>query len=71
MNLDEYDNTVFVWVVCCIKNDKVIYFESFNVEHIRKEIKQFTDTRNITANIFRIQGYGSAMSWYLNILILS
>lgn len=51
MNLDEYDNTVFVWVVCCIKNDKVIYFESVSVEHIRKEIKQFIDTRNIIANI--------------------
>lgn len=51
MNLNEYDNTVLVWVVCCIKNDKVIYFESVSVEHIRKEIKQFIDTQNIIANI--------------------
>ena len=46
-------------------NNNVIYFDSFGVEHIPKEIKAFiNNNKNITANIFRIQAYDSIMCGY-------
>ena len=44
--------------------DNVTYFDSFGVEHILKEIKTFINNKNITTNIFRIQGYDSIMCGY-------
>ena len=38
------------------KND-FIYFDSFGVEHIPKEIKAFIGDKTIETNIFRIQAY--------------
>ena len=40
----------------------MLYFESFGVEHIPKEIKKFIG--NIITNIFRIQAYDSIMYEY-------
>ena len=36
-------------------NDDATYFDSFGIEHIPKEIKNFIGNRNIKTNIFRIQ----------------
>ena len=44
-------------------NNSVTYFDSFGVEHIPKEIKEFVKNKNIT-NIFRIQAYNSIMCGY-------
>ena len=33
------------------------YFDSFETEHILKEIKNFTNNINIIANIYRVQNY--------------
>ena len=52
------------WVALYVQNNEVIYFDSFGVEHIRKEIKTFIDDKNITTNIFRIQAYNSIMCGY-------
>ena len=38
-----------------------IYFDSFGVEHIPKEIKKFIGNKNIITNISRIQTYDSIM----------
>ena len=35
-----------------VKKDEIVYFDSFGVEHIPKEIKEFIGNRNIKANIF-------------------
>ena len=43
------------------------YFDSFEVEHIPKEIKNFINNKNIIANIFRIQAYDSVMCRYFYI----
>ena len=40
-------------------NNNVIYFDSFGVEHIPKEIKRFMNKLTIVTNIFRIQAYAS------------
>ena len=45
-------------------NNNVIYFDSFGVEHIPKEIKAFITNKNIITNIFRIQAYDSRMCGY-------
>ena len=45
-------------------SDNTTYFDSFEVEHILKEIEKFIDNRNITTNSFRIQAYDSAMCGY-------
>ena len=46
-------------------NKSVIYFDSFGVEHIPKQIKAFIGpSLSITTNIFRIQAYDSIMRRY-------
>ena len=45
-------------------NNNVIYFHSFGVEHIPKEIKIFIDKSIVVVNIFRIQAYDSVMYGY-------
>ena len=44
-----------------MKTENVTYFDSFGVEHIRKEIRKFIRNKNITTNIYRIQAYDSIM----------
>ena len=36
---------------------KIMYFGSFGVEHIPKEMKEFIGSRNTISNIYRIQAY--------------
>ena len=47
-----------------VKNIEVIYFNSFGVEHIPKEIKRFIGHKSIKTNIFRIQADNSIMCGY-------
>ena len=57
-----------------IKTNEVIYFDSFGIEHIPKQINKFigneqsssakTCNKEIKANIFRIQAYDSIMCGY-------
>ena len=47
-----------------MNGDNVIYFDSFGVEHIPKEVKKFIGNKNITTNIFRVQAYDSIMHGY-------
>ena len=61
--LDEYKNTGTHWVSLFVKANKVIYFDSFGIEHIPKEINKFFNN-NIESNIFRIQAYDSIMCGY-------
>ena len=45
-------------------NNNIIYFNSFGVKHIPKEIKAFIDKSINITNIFRIQAYHWIMSEY-------
>ena len=45
-------------------NKNVTYFDSFDVEHIPKEIKTFISNKNIKTNIFRIQAHDLIMCRY-------
>ena len=64
INLDEYADVGTHWVALYVKNNKVIYFGSFGVEHVSKEIKRFIGHKDIKTNIFRIQADNSIMCGY-------
>ena len=67
INLDEYSDIGTHWVALHVNNNDVTYFDSFGVEHIPKEIKEFVKSKKITANIFRIQTYNSVLCRYCRI----
>ena len=64
INLDEYESTGTHWVSLFVKANKVIYFDSFDIEHIPEEIDKFIGNKKIKASIFRIQAYDSIMCGY-------
>ena len=47
INLDEYADVGTHWVVSHVKNIEVIYFYSFEVENVPKEIGKFIENKNI------------------------
>ena len=47
-----------------IKNNEVIYFVSFGVEHVPTEIKRFVGHKNTKTNVFTIQVENSIMCGY-------
>ena len=49
---------------------KIVYFDSFGVEHIPEEIKKIIGNRNIKANIFRVQANNSVMCGYFCIAFI-
>ena len=59
INLDEYSN---------VKKNEIAYFDSFGVEHIPEEIKEFIKefpgNKNIKTNIFRVQEDNSIICGY-------
>ena len=61
INLDEYSDIGTHWVALQVDN-KVTYFDSFDVEHIPKDIAIFIKNNN---NIFRIKAYNSKVCGYL------
>ena len=63
-NLDWYPDIGTHWIALYVLNNDVIYFDSFRVDHISKEIKAFIDNKNIKTSIFRIQAYDSIMCGY-------
>ena len=67
ISLDEYENTGTHWVSLFVKANKVIYFDSFGIEHIPKEINKFIGNNKIKSNIFRIQAYDSITYGYFSI----
>ena len=63
INLDEYNDIGTHWIALYVSNN-YIYFDSFGVEYIPNEIKQFIGNKDIISNIFRLQAYDSIMSGY-------
>ena len=64
INIDEYVNTGTHWIALFVKPKYTVYFDSFGVEHIPKEINKFIGNKDIKANIFRLQAYDSIMCGY-------
>ena len=48
-----------------MNTNNILYFDSFAVKHIPKEIKKFIENKNIIKNTYRIQAHDSIMCGYL------
>ena len=64
INLDEYADVDTHWIALFYNGNEIVYFDSFGVEHVPKEIKEFIGNKNIKANIFRVQANDSVMCGY-------
>ena len=64
INLDEHKDTGTHWIALFCNRNEIVYFDSFGVEHIPEEIKEFIGNKNIKANIFRVQANDSIMCGY-------
>ena len=64
INFDEYEDIGTHWIALFCKKNEMVYFNSFGVEYIPEEIKEFIGNKNIKANIFWIRGNNSVMYGY-------
>ena len=64
INPDEHSDIGTHWIALYVKNIDIIYFDSFGVEHIPKQIIKFIKNKNFKTNIFRMQAYDSIMCGY-------
>ena len=67
INIDEYNSMGTHWIALNVNGNNgsssydEVYFDSFAVEHIPKEINQVIRNKDITTNINRIRAYYSIM----------
>ena len=54
INLDEHADVGTHWIALFCNKNKIVYFDSFGVERIPEEIKEFISNKNIKANIYRV-----------------
>ena len=71
INVDEYENRATHWIALFVKPKYTVYFDSFGIEHIPKEINKCIDNNDIKSNIFRIQAYDSIMCGYFCIQFIN
>ena len=64
INLDEYADVDTHWIALFCNRNEIVYFDSFGVEHVPEEIKEFIGNKNIKANIFRVQANNLIMCGY-------
>ena len=64
INLDEYADVDTQRIVSFCNKNEIAYFDSFGVEHIPEEVKEFIGNKNVKANIFRVQANNSVMCSY-------
>ena len=64
MNLDEYADVGTNWIALFCNRNEVVYFDSFGVEHVPEEIKEFVGNKNTIANIFLVQANNLVMYGY-------
>ena len=46
---------IHIGLLYFVKISEIVYFNSFGVEHVPEEIKEFIENKNIKANIFLVQ----------------
>ena len=54
INLGEFKSIGTHWIAFYVNGNNIIYFDSFGVEHIPKEIKKSIGSKNIITKIYRI-----------------
>ena len=65
INFDEYADIGTHWIALFWNRSEIVYSDSFGVEHVSKEIKEFVGNKNITANIFGVQANNSVIYGYV------
>ena len=70
INLDGYESIGIHWIALHVDVKNVLYFDSFGVEHIPKEIRKFIGNKNIITNIYKIQAFDSIMCGYFCTFVL-
>ena len=63
INLDEYADLGMHWIALFCNRNEIVYFISFDVEHVSEEIKELSGIKTI-ANIFRVQASNSVTCGY-------
>ena len=64
INLDEYEDVGTHWIALFCNRNEIISFDSFGVEHVPEEIKEFIENKKTKINIFRVQANDSVMYGY-------
>ena len=64
INLDDYADTGTHWIALFCNKNEIVYFDSFGVEHIPEEIKEYIGNKKIKANIFQVQANDSIICGY-------
>ena len=64
INLDEYADVGPHWNVLFCRKTETVFFNSFRVEHVPEEIKEFIESKSSKANIFKVQESNSIMHRY-------
>ena len=67
ITLDEYADVGTHWIALFRNRSEIVYFNSFGIEHVPEEIKEFVENENIIANIFRVQENNSVLCGYFGI----
>ena len=52
INLDEYADVGTHWIALFCNRSEIVYFDSFGVEDVPEEIKEFIGNKNTIDNIF-------------------
>ena len=52
INLDEYADVGTHWIALFCNRSEIVYFDSFGVEHVLEEIKEFIVNKNIIVTFF-------------------
>ena len=55
INLDEYADVGTHWIALFCNKNEIAYFDSFGVEYVPEEIKEFVGNKKINANISWVQ----------------
>ena len=64
INLNEYADVGAHWIALFCNRSEIVYLDSFGVEHIPEEIKEFIENENTKANIFQAQADHSVICGY-------
>ena len=52
INLDDYADVGTHWIALFCNRSEIVYFDTFGVEDVLEEIKEFVGNKSIIANIF-------------------
>ena len=64
INLDAYADVGTQWIDLFCNSIEIVYFDSFDFEHVPEDIKNFVENKNMIANIFLVQPNNSIMCGY-------